>query len=508
MRPLRSLLAFSLATTLLALPASATWSIIIVNTRTGEIAVGSATCLDGFNLEQWLPVIVPGKGAACAQSAVDQTGANRMRIWSYLHQDMDPQQMLVRLQAHDNLHQQRQYGIADFTHFPASFTGTNCGQACWSITGEVEDLRYAIQGNVLAGVLPLYDAEEAVITTPGDLSQKLVAAMEAARADGGDGRCSCNETNPTSCGSPPPNFTYSAYTGFLIVARMGDPESVCNPAAGCATGDYWLNLNAVSGPGGPEPVLLLESAYAQWRNQMHGIADALQSRVSPSAQTMPADGATLAWVDVELRDLDGGPVTIPATLTLELDPSSPDVLLGPVQNLGNARFRFSLGAGTQTGTARVRLTAQHRTRHCLLWPELTIGVEPLANFSCGYQQLSAAQGAAVPLVANFGAAQAGAPYWILASASGTQPGTVFGGASVPLNEDRLFWASVNGANGPRFVATTGLLGPNGRAQGTYVVPPLALIVTIGQHFDFAAVRLADATGPAFASNPDGFLIVP
>ena len=35
---------------LLALPASATWSIIIVNTKTGEIAVGCATCLDGFNL--------------------------------------------------------------------------------------------------------------------------------------------------------------------------------------------------------------------------------------------------------------------------------------------------------------------------------------------------------------------------------------------------------------------------------------------------------------------------
>src|SRR5260221_2230668 len=111
MRPLRSLLAFAFATALLALPASATWSIIIVNTRTGEIAVGCATCLEGFNLETFVPVVVPGVGAACAQSSIDQSGANRVRIWNLLHEGADPQLILQRLQAHDNQHQSRQYGI-------------------------------------------------------------------------------------------------------------------------------------------------------------------------------------------------------------------------------------------------------------------------------------------------------------------------------------------------------------------------------------------------------------
>jgi Family of unknown function (DUF1028) len=508
MRPFRSLLAFSVATALLALPASATWSIIIVNKRTGEVAVGSATCLDGLNLERLLPVIVPGKGAACAQSSIDVTGANRMRLWTYLHEDVDPQQMLVRLQANDNLFQVRQYGIADFTHFPASFTGTGCGQACWSIAGESDELSYAIQGNVLAGVLPLYDAENAVLTTQGDLSQKLVAAMEAARADGGDGRCSCSEGNPTGCGSPPPNFVYSSYTGFLILARMGDDESFCNGQNGCATGDYFLNLNAISGPGGLDPVLILETAYANWRNHLHGVADAVQSRVTPGAQSMPADGATRTQVDVQLRDIDGGPVTIPATLTVALDPSSPDVLLGAIEDLGNAHFRFAVGAGAQTGTAKLHITAHHQSRHYLLWPEVSIVVEAPTPFACGYQELSASLGGAVPLVANLGAAQAGAQYLMLASSSGTQPGTVFQGANVPLNADALFWSSVNGANGPRFVNTLGLLSATGRAQGSYVAPPLALVLAIGQHYDFATLRLADASGPTFASAADGFLIVP
>lgn len=508
MRPLRSLLPLCIAAALLAESASATWSIIIVNTRTGEIAAGSATCLDGFNLEQWLPVIVPGKGAACAQSSVDQTGANRMRIWTYLHEGADPQDMLVRLAAHDNHHQTRQYGIADFTHFPASFTGNQCGQACWSIAGEVDDLRYAIQGNVLTGVMVLYDAEEAVLTTPGDISQKLVAAMEAARADGGDGRCSCNLNEPTSCGCPPPNFAYSAYTGFMIVARVGDEESFCNGLNGCATGSYWMNLKVISGAGGPEPVQLLETHYAAWRASLQGVADAVQSRVTPGAQSMPADGTTRTEVDVDLRDVEGGPVTIPATLDVQLDPSSPDVQLGQVEDLGNAHFRFAVGAGTHTGTALLHITARHQSRHYLLWPEVSIGVAALAPFHCGYQEVSASQGAAVPLVANLGPTQAGVQYLILASSSGTQPGTVFQGVNVPLNVDGLFWASVNGANGPRFVHTLGLLSANGRAQGTYVAPALTLVPAIGQHFDFACLRVADASGPGFATAADGFLIVP
>ncbi len=508
MRSLRSVAAVLFSATLLALPARATWSIVVVNTRTGEVAVASATCLDGFNLQQFLPVVVPGVGAAAAQSVIDNTGNNRRRIFEELQDGADPQAILARLAAHDNQHQKRQYGIVDLSHFPLSFTGTQCADAKYSIAGVSDDLRYAIQGNILAGILPVYEAENALLSTPGDLSQKLLAAMEAARAAGGDGRCSCSEFAPTSCGAPPPNFVYSSYTSFFIVSRMGDTLGGCDGLNGCATGDYYLDLNVVSGPGGPDPVLFLESSYAGWRASMHGVADGVQSVVRASAQSLPADGATRASVDVELRDIEGGAVTLPATLALELDGASPDVTLGSVQPLGNARFRFVVGAGLASGTARVRLVAQHGTRRVRLWPDLVLALEPPHSFACGYEQLSAAQGAAVPLVANFGAQHAGAPYLMLASASGTQPGTPFGGTQVPLNADALFWSSVNGANGPRFVHTAGVLGPNGRAQGTWVVPALAQLGAVGQHVDFAALKLASPSGAAFASNTDGLTIVP
>ena len=63
---------------------------------------------------------------------------------------------------------------------------------------------YAIQGNILMGSPVILDVETALRNTPGDLSQKVMAAMEAARDMGGDGRCSCDEQFPESCGTPPP----------------------------------------------------------------------------------------------------------------------------------------------------------------------------------------------------------------------------------------------------------------------------------------------------------------
>ena len=67
----------------------------------------------------------------------------------------------------------------------------------------IGDIVYAVQGNVLTGPAVITAAEQAIRTTPGDLAEKLMAAMEASRFFGGDGRCSCNGNSPTQCGAPP-----------------------------------------------------------------------------------------------------------------------------------------------------------------------------------------------------------------------------------------------------------------------------------------------------------------
>src|SRR5262245_16867692 len=259
---------------LLAGPVSATWSIIIVDLATGEIAIGSATCLTTFDLLQVSPVVIVGVGAAAAQSYIDIGAVNRVFIHDQLLLGTTPAQILALLATIDPNHQTRQYGIADTVGGYISFTGNQAGIFAGQITGQSGTLRYAIQGNVLTGLPVLQMAEQAILNTPGDLAAKLMASMQAARAMGGDGRCSCSPGNPTGCGSPPPSFTKSAHIGYMVVARPGDIDGPCTAATGCAAGTYYLKHNvAFQLASAPDPVLQLQTLFNSWRTFWTGRPD-------------------------------------------------------------------------------------------------------------------------------------------------------------------------------------------------------------------------------------------
>src|ERR1700730_2223630 len=85
----------------LALPssASATWSVIAVDRSTGRIVIASATCADRD--DQFLmgvqAVVVPGKGVAACQAAVDGTHRNQMVVFHELQKGTDPKQIIELL---------------------------------------------------------------------------------------------------------------------------------------------------------------------------------------------------------------------------------------------------------------------------------------------------------------------------------------------------------------------------------------------------------------------------
>lgn len=235
-KPLVLIALAAAAPALCTAPARATWSIILIDTRTGEVAIGSATCLTNFDLQANTPVMLTGIGGATAQSAVDSTGQNRVFIRDRLLAGVDPAQIVTQLAGFDGQHQSRQYGIADdrLSGRAATFTGSGAGQYRGGRTGRIigggvggGDIVYAIQGNVLTGAPVIDMAVDAVTNTPGDLAAKLMAGMQAARRMGGDGRCSCDPANPTRCGSPPLSFVKSAHIAYMIISRAGDPDG-CN----------------------------------------------------------------------------------------------------------------------------------------------------------------------------------------------------------------------------------------------------------------------------------------
>ena len=242
----------------------ATWSIIIIDTRTGEIAVGSATCIVGADLRSMTAVLVVGKGGACAQSYVDTTGNNRILIFNGFKRGMSPSAILAALATADPGHQTRQYGIVDTRGRAVAFSGTGAGLWKGHVTGTIGTLAYAIQGNVITGKPVVDEAEKAVRNTPGDLATKLMAGMEAARRMGGDGRCSCNR-GPTACGSPPKSFTKSAHIAFMVVARLGDTNGPACGSAGCARGNYYMAHDVRGHATAPDPVITLWDKYFQWR---------------------------------------------------------------------------------------------------------------------------------------------------------------------------------------------------------------------------------------------------
>ena len=230
--PLAASAATALA--LAATPASATWSILITDTRTGEFVVGSATCLTGFDLAIETPVILTGIGAITAQSAVDATGTNRMFVRDRLLEGQPLSQILSELETLDPGHNNRQYGMITAAGQALTYSGPDNADWAGGITGRIEqgrpgpadDIVYTVQGNILSGPNVVQDAVDAIVNTDADLPGKLMASMLAARVAGGDGRCSCSNANPTGCGSPPPAPFKSAHVGYMIGSRADDTDSI------------------------------------------------------------------------------------------------------------------------------------------------------------------------------------------------------------------------------------------------------------------------------------------
>ena len=351
--------------------AHATWSIVLTDSRTGEVAVASATCIVGFDLKAASPVVVVGKGSAAAQSLVDSTGANRLTIRDGLLAGTAPDMILRQLQAQDPSFTARQYGIVDTLARALTYTGVDDGAYAGGRMGAIGPVSYAIQGNVLVGPSVLDAAEREVLDPGVDLPGALVRAMLAAAEQGGDGRCSCANFNPTGCGDPPLVFKKSAHVGYALDARLGDTDGGCNAQTGCASGDYYLDLNVAFQEGDDlDPVLQLRNQFAAWRDALEGRPDHYRSAVQFTADSLPANGRSTTFARVVLRDWRAQSVaTGGIVVDVSLDPSSTATpVIGPVADLGGGVFAFQVTASTTPGIARFRVRADDGVRAVLLAP--------------------------------------------------------------------------------------------------------------------------------------------
>ena len=182
----------------------ATWSIIAVDAGTGQVIIASATCLPQSifpqlgvkDLRDIQATIVPGKGGGVCQAALDPTKMNQKLIFTELGRETDPKQILNLLKAQDPAVESRQFGILDISGRSAGFNGRGNPAAALFESGSIgANIHYQIQGNTLASDEVIHEAARAISRVEGSLADRVMAAMEAADAKGGDRRCTDGRTS-------------------------------------------------------------------------------------------------------------------------------------------------------------------------------------------------------------------------------------------------------------------------------------------------------------------------
>lgn len=256
----------------------ATWSVIAIDARTGQVIIASATCVRQAAFPERQPngardlmdvqaVIVPGIGVAACQAGVDNTRANQTLVYTEMRKGTPPAQILEMLKKDPNI-ERRQFGILAIpngstitaSNNRVGFNGNGNSRSSLYFGGQVgPDIFYQVQGNTLLGDQVVHLAALAFTRARGSLADRVMAAMEAADTNGGDHRCNCGN-NPLSF---VPCDDKTAHVAYIAIAEKGDETGVTHNDgkyyAYIAVGDDAIN------PGeSANPVKTLRLRYDAW----------------------------------------------------------------------------------------------------------------------------------------------------------------------------------------------------------------------------------------------------
>jgi uncharacterized Ntn-hydrolase superfamily protein len=158
----------------------ATFSICAVDLAANE--VGCAVQSRYFSVGSVVPWAKAGVGAVATQAA--GVAAYGPRVLVLLEEGLAPEEAIAAALGADDARETRQLGAVTADGRSASHTGTECLSWAGHRTGE----GYAVQGNILAGEAVVTEMERAFLETTGSLAERMVSALEAGQAAGGDSR--------------------------------------------------------------------------------------------------------------------------------------------------------------------------------------------------------------------------------------------------------------------------------------------------------------------------------
>jgi len=157
-----------------------TWSIIARDPASGAFGVAIATRF--FAVGALCPHAASGIGALSTQALVNpHYGRQGLEL---LRAGVAAPEVVKRLTAPDEGREHRQLHVIDAAGRIGQFTGRHCVEWAGAIAGD----GFSVAGNMLAGAKVVSETAEAFRKTDKSFSERLIAALEAGQAAGGDKR--------------------------------------------------------------------------------------------------------------------------------------------------------------------------------------------------------------------------------------------------------------------------------------------------------------------------------
>jgi len=157
-----------------------TWSLLARDPATGELGVAVATRF--FAVGALCSRAEGGVAALATQALINPMLG--LRGMEAMRRGADPGELVARLLEGDAGREVRQLHILATDGRSARHTGAGCVGWC----GHLEGPECSLAGNMLAGEAVLAETRAAFLAATGPLPDRMLAAMEAGEAAGGDSR--------------------------------------------------------------------------------------------------------------------------------------------------------------------------------------------------------------------------------------------------------------------------------------------------------------------------------
>ena len=276
------------------MPQYSTFSLCAIDPATGQSGASVTTRVPFVG--RAVPHVRAGVGAVCTQaSTVVEYGPRGLDL---LAKGVEPQAVLAQLLATDEQRESRQVGVIDMKGRAAAHTGKQNGN--WA--GSRQGRNYTVQANIMVGA----DVVDAVATTfeasEGSgmpLAERMILAMEAGYAKGGDRRWGNLQSAAIKIADP--NDPGRGGDFITLAIEVGEhPEPVAELKRIYYTTGRRLGYRSFSRVDGPDVVELKRMLHAvgYWRPTLSAFPEAPASINTPKMQDLrksdPAQYETIA----------------------------------------------------------------------------------------------------------------------------------------------------------------------------------------------------------------------